>query len=206
MALGPSVMQSRAAPLLFLRIARIAAALAAAALLASAATVVTPHPAAQAQDYADLDPELEQRASSLYAGLMCPQCNGQTISQSHAPVAETMRLLVRERLAAQDSDAEIYAFMVEAFGESVLASPPKSGIALTVWIIPPVGLLAGAIALFFAIRKLREGAERQRGVSGLRGRPVRNSGASPGDMEQYLRLVDSEIADGPSGPSIEQGS
>ena len=80
-----------------------------------------------AQEYVELPPELDARAAALYNGIMCPQCNGQTISQSHAEIAETMRGMVREQLKAGATDDEIYAFMVGAFGQSVLASPPTSG-------------------------------------------------------------------------------
>ena len=144
----------------------------------------------RAQEHVELSPELDARAAALYAGIMCPQCDGQTISQSHAQIAGTMRQMVRERLQTGDSDADIYAFMVLAFGESILASPPTSGVALTVWVVPPIGLLLGAIAVFIVVRRLQRGPEDSAAAA-----------ATPGTdhaLEAYLDLVDSEMQEGPS--------
>ncbi|MDA1175033.1 MAG: cytochrome c-type biogenesis protein CcmH [Chloroflexi bacterium] len=152
--------------------------------------------AVRAQEYVELTPELDARAADLYAGIMCPICNGQTISQSHAAISETMRQMVRERLVAGDTDQQIYDFMTEAFGRDILASPPKSGIGLAVWFVPPVALLLGAFAVTLFVRRLRsaDGLVRQ------------GSGAGPGDLadahggtgdglEPYLQLVDEEMPD-----------
>jgi cytochrome c-type biogenesis protein CcmH len=175
--------------------------LAAAAFAALALFALGPPPNAHAQDYIELDGELEARASSLYVGLMCPQCSGQTISQSHAAIAETMRIMVREGLANGDTDAEIYAFMVGAFGESVLAEPPKSGVTLAVWLIPPIGLALGAMAVFMAIRRLRRngGARWRPAAAGARG------DSPPAGLEGYLRLVDEEMSDGPTNAGSDEG-
>ncbi len=144
-------------------------------------------PTVHAQDYSELPPELEARAQHLYVSIMCPQCNGQTIQQSHAPIATTMRSIIRERLLDDDTDEEIIDRLVEAYGDGVLASPPKRGVALTVWLIPPMALLLGALALFLAVRGLRKGAVAQ-SSTGLAPRQ-----ASAGDLEPYLSMVDDEM-------------
>ncbi len=147
---------------------------------------------AHAQEYIELSPELDARAAALYNGIMCPQCNGQTISQSHAEIAATMRQMVRERLKAGATDDEIYAFMVGAFGQSVLASPPTSGVALAVWVVPPVMLLFGAIAVFFVIRRLKRQPSEATAMA--------TAGEDPGTdggLTAYLDLVDNEMREGP---------
>lgn len=145
---------------------------------------------AHAQEHVELPPELDARAAALYVGIMCPQCDGQTISQSNAQIAATMRQMVRERLRAGDSDDDIYDFMVLAFGESILASPPTSGVALTVWVVPPIGFLLGAIAVIIVVRRLQRDPEDPALAT-----------APPGtehDLDAYLDLVDNEMQEGPT--------
>ena len=93
-------------------------------LLTAAFVEVTAH----AQSYEDLPPELEERAQSLYASLLCPQCAGQTIAQSSAPVASAMRGVIRDQLLAGATDDAIVTALVSAYGEGVLASPPVRGV------------------------------------------------------------------------------
>lgn len=149
-----------------------------------------------AQEYVELTPELDARAADLYAGIMCPICNGQTISQSHAAISETMRQMVRERLVAGDTDAQIYDFMTEAFGRDILASPPKSGIGLAVWFVPPVALLLGAVAVTLFVRRLRSADVLVREGVGVDPGSRTDTGGGTGDeLESYLRLVDEEMPD-----------
>lgn len=137
-----------------------------------------------AQDYVELPPNLDARAARIENGIMCPVCKGETISQSSSQIAATMRQMVRERLLAGDTDQQIYAFMANAFGDDILASPPTSGIGLAVWIIPPVALLAGAIVITLFVRRLRR-------RNALAGAPQVTE--ANGDIDSYLRLVDQEI-------------
>jgi cytochrome c-type biogenesis protein CcmH len=162
------------------------------ALALAAALTASLTPIAHAQDYVELPPELDARAASLYEGIMCPICDGQTISQSHAAIAETMRGMVREQLLSGATDEEVYLFMVRSFDESILAKPPKSGVALGVWVIPPVGVLIGAIAVFFAVRAMRGAASSQRGTA---------PAVPPADAEtaRLLEMVDREMSDGTDG-------
>ena len=146
--------------------------------------------AIHAQEYIELTPELDARAADLYAGIMCPICNGQSISQSHAAIAQTMRQMVRERLAAGDTDKEIYEFMTDAFGRDILASPPTSGIGLAVWIVPPIALILGGFAVTLFVRRLRASAKP--------GSATQTSDAEYGtddELDPYLRLVDVEMED-----------
>jgi cytochrome c-type biogenesis protein CcmH len=143
----------------------------------------------RAQDYTELPPELEARAQHLYVNIMCPICDGQTIQQSHAPIAADMRSIIRERLLANETDQEIVNLMVESYGEGVLASPPKRGFALTVWIIPPLVLLLGAGVVFLVIRGLLRGARAS-------ARPELTQMPSERELEPYLSMVDEEISGG----------
>jgi cytochrome c-type biogenesis protein CcmH len=90
------------------------------------------------------------RAADLEAELVCPVCDT-TLDQSNAPVAQRMKVFIRERIAAGDSEEQIKDALVAEFGAGVLATPPKSGFGLLAWLLPLGAVLAGAIAVGFLI-------------------------------------------------------
>jgi cytochrome c-type biogenesis protein CcmH len=91
------------------------------------------------------------RAADLEAELVCPVCET-TLDQSNAPVAEGMKLFIRERIAAGDTEQEIKDALVAEFGPGVLATPPKSGFGLLAWLLPLAALVAGAVAVGLLVR------------------------------------------------------
>jgi cytochrome c-type biogenesis protein CcmH len=99
------------------------------------------------------DPALETRARNLSAGLRCLVCQNESIDDSNAPLARDLRLLVRERLVAGDSDAQVKAFLVARYGEFVLLSPPFSARTAVLYVGPFLVLLIGGIGLFAAARR-----------------------------------------------------
>ena len=110
---------------------------------------------ASAQTYDELPPELEGRAQRIYSGVMCPQCAGQTIDESNAPIAEAMRTAIRAQLLSGATDDVIMDSLVQSYGEGILASPPTRGFSLVVWLVPPLALALGATAVTLAIRGMR---------------------------------------------------
>lgn len=92
------------------------------------------------------DPALEARARSISAELRCVVCRSESIDDSNAPLARDLRLLVRERLLAGDSDVEVKSYVVDRFGEFVLLRPVMSGANLVLWLSGPAMLMA-ALAL-----------------------------------------------------------
>lgn len=91
------------------------------------------------------------RAADLEAKLVCPVCET-TLDQSNAPVAERMKLFIRERIAAGDSEEQIVDALVAEFGEGVVASPPDGGFGLLAWLLPLVAVAVGAVAVWVAAR------------------------------------------------------
>ena len=89
------------------------------------------------------DPVLEDRARALSEGLRCLVCRNESIDESNADLARDMRLLVRERLVAGDSDEEVIAFLVARYGEYVLLTPTTTGANLVLWLAAPAMLLFG---------------------------------------------------------------
>ncbi len=82
------------------------------------------------------DPVLESRARRLSAELRCMVCQNQSIDDSNAPLARDLRVLVRERLKAGATDAEVRAFLVARYGEFVLLKPPLSTGTVLLWLTP----------------------------------------------------------------------
>ncbi|GAB4516506.1 MAG: cytochrome c-type biogenesis protein CcmH [Roseibium sp.] len=101
------------------------------------------------------DPALEARARNLSAGLRCMVCQNQSIDDSDAPLAKDLRVLVRERLVAGDSDSEVIDYLVSRYGEFVLLKPRFSWHTLVLWAAGPLALFAGILALGAALRKRR---------------------------------------------------
>ena len=100
------------------------------------------------------DPVLEARARTISHDIRCPVCQGETIDDSNAPIARDLRIIIRERLVAGDSDAEVVDFIVDRFGEGVLFNPPAKGVNLVLWLAGPALLLVGiAVALMAGRRR-----------------------------------------------------
>jgi cytochrome c-type biogenesis protein CcmH len=100
------------------------------------------------------DPALEARARRLSQELRCVVCQNQSIDDSNAPLAHDLRVLVRERLAAGDTDAQVLAFVEARYGEFVLLRPRLKPQTLLLWLTPFI-LLAGAVAFLVRARSRR---------------------------------------------------
>ena len=122
-----------------------------ASLLAFALSLGSPAWAVQPDEILP-DPVLEQRARDISDGLRCLVCRNESIDESNADLARDMRLLVRERLVAGDSNEQVVAFIVERYGEYVLLRPTTQGTNLLLWIAAPTLFL---IALGSAVVYLR---------------------------------------------------
>ncbi len=123
--------------------------LAAGVAIASPAFAVTP-------DEILKDPVLETRARSLSAELRCLVCQNQSIDESDAPLAHDIRVLLRERLSAGDSDAAVMAFLVARYGEFILLKPPFALNTVLLWGTPVAVLAIGAGVIVLILRRRRE--------------------------------------------------
>ena len=104
------------------------------------------------------DPAREARARDLSRELRCMVCQNQSIDDSEAPLARDLRLLVRERIAAGDSDAQVMDFLVARYGEFVLLKPRLKSHTLLLWLLPPFALLGGGLALWMHGRRRTKAA------------------------------------------------
>jgi cytochrome c-type biogenesis protein CcmH len=96
------------------------------------------------------DPVLEARARTISAGLRCLVCQNQSIDDSDAPVAKDLRILIREQLQQNHSDADVVEFVVARYGEYVLLKPRLKPGTYILWATPFLLLVAG---LVFAFRR-----------------------------------------------------
>lgn len=129
-------------------------------LLLALALIAAALPAARAlaPDEVLDDPVLEQRARELSAELRCMVCQNQSIDDSDAPLAKDLRVLVRERLVAGDTNAEVIDFLVARYGEFVLLKPRLTLQTVALWGLAPLALAIGLLVLFLGARRRRGGA------------------------------------------------
>jgi len=123
------------------------------------------------------DPALEARARKLSQELRCLVCQNQDIDDSAAPLAHDLRVLVRERLKAGDSDQQVLNFLVARYGEFVLLKPRFELHTLLLWGLPPLALIGGTIGMFVAMRRRKS-------------HEVESPALSPAEERRLATLVD----------------
>ena len=127
-------------------------------ILAFAAAVMIGPPAHAVQpDEIMDDPVKEARARDLSRELRCMVCQNQSIDDSDAPLARDLRLLVRERISAGDTDSQVIDFLVARYGEFVLLKPGLNPRTALLWLLPPLALMGGGLALWAYSRRRQEG-------------------------------------------------
>ena len=101
------------------------------------------------------DPALEARARTISKSLRCLVCQNQSIDDSNADLAKDLRLLVRERLVAGDTDAEAIGYIVARYGDYVLLNPPFRPRTVVLWAGPPAIFILGVLTLVIYFRRRR---------------------------------------------------
>jgi len=130
------------------------------------------------------DPALEARARAISADLRCLVCQNQSIDDSNADLARDLRLLVRERLKAGDSDEQVVAFVVARYGDFVLLDPPFRATTVLLWGGPALLFAGGLTAIMMWFRRRRPDAD-----------------AAPLSQDEERRLQSLLGGDGSGGPS-----
>jgi cytochrome c-type biogenesis protein CcmH len=125
------------------------------ALLLALAVLIGTQALAVSPDEMLADPVLEQRARDISAELRCLVCQNQSIDDSDADLAKDLRVLVRERLVAGDSDEAVRQFLVDRYGEFVLLNPRVNNHTILLWAAAPLLLLVGLGTLWFMGRRRR---------------------------------------------------
>lgn len=106
----------------------------------------------------DRDPATaDERARRIGDSVMCPACNGETVTGSQAPVAVNIRRQIQSRVADGQTDQEIRDSLAASYGDRVILNPPRSGIAGLVWVLPVAALVAAVAGLVVAFRRWGSG-------------------------------------------------
>jgi len=100
----------------------------------------------------------EDRVTALSETIRCPTCRSQSVAESEAPVAREIRADIADRIEAGESDDDIRDYLVSRYGQEVLLTPPASGVAGLVWVIPVVAVVAAGAALVAVFRRWRSTA------------------------------------------------
>ncbi len=127
---------------------RLAAALLALTLALGAAPAFAVQP-----DELMQDPALEARARALSAELRCMVCQNQSIDDSDAPLARDIRILIRQRIGAGESNDAVRSYLVSRYGDFILLKPPLKPETLLLWLSAPLTLSAGLAAVLLARRR-----------------------------------------------------
>jgi cytochrome c-type biogenesis protein CcmH len=153
-----------------------------AALVAALILLGSPSAYAVQPDEIMADPAKEARARELSKELRCMVCQNQSIDDSDAPLAKDLRILVRERIAAGDNNNQVIDYLVARYGEFVLLNPRFKLHTLLLWLVMPVVLLGGVIALW------RNSRKRQLVVTGAEAAAP----LSADERARLARLIDTE--------------
>jgi len=127
------------------------------ALLLLAALMVSSQAWAVEPDEMLSNPALEARARAISKQLRCMVCQNESIDESQAPLARDLRVLVRQRIMAGDSDTQIINFLVSRYGEFILLKPPLSWHTLALWGAPPALLILGILMIVVVERRRATG-------------------------------------------------
>ena len=101
------------------------------------------------------DPVLEERARAISAEVRCVVCQNEPIDSSNAGVARDLRMIIRERLVAGDTDAEVFQFLVDRYGAFVLFNPPWKPSTYALWLGPFVILALGFLSVVIVLARKR---------------------------------------------------
>lgn len=130
------------------------------------------------------DPLLEKRARALSVNIRCLVCQNQSIDDSNADLARDLRILVRERLIAGDSDTEVLDYLISRYGDFVMLKPPFKGSTFILWLGPLFVFVLAVIGLVIYFRRRQ---------TELANTSDSSSRLSSEEREQLNRLLDREI-------------
>ncbi|MCP4328953.1 MAG: cytochrome c-type biogenesis protein CcmH [Alphaproteobacteria bacterium] len=133
------------------------------------------------------DPVLETRARDISKNLRCLVCQNQSIDDSDAPLARDLRIIVRERLQAGDSDGDVIGFVTDRYGDFVLLRPPVKPTTYLLWFGPLALLLCGIVLIAAMARKRRLGA-------------AATASLSEAERQRLAALLDDDEKGGRAGP------
>ncbi len=97
--------------------------------------------------------EVDLRAQRIASKLRCPVCQNESVADSPSELSAQMRTLIRDKLAAGETDDQIIRYFVSRYGEWILLEPPRQGVLWFVWLAPAVALLGGGVLVIAYLRR-----------------------------------------------------
>jgi len=107
--------------------------------------------------FAQSEPSPEERAQNLAETIRCPSCKSQSVASSDTPSSQGVRLLIKERIAAGDSDEQIRDFVASRYSREILLDPSGSGVGTVVWALPVIVVIVALAGLVYRFRDYRPG-------------------------------------------------
>ena len=137
---------------------------------------------------------LDDQVREVARGLRCPVCENVSTADSQSELAVQMRLVIRDQLERGQTRAQITAYFLERYGESVLFEPPKRGFSLLAWVVTPAGLLVGALVVGRMLVVRRRPADAPSTAPDGSG-AVAATESPRGDLETYRARVRAHLAE-----------
>lgn len=146
------------------------------------------------------DPELEARARVISKDIRCMVCQNQSIDDSNAELAQDLRVIVRERLVAGDSNEEVKQFLVDRYGDYVLMTPPMRLGTMLLWVGPFLLVALGGVLIFFWYRnRLSSAPLATAGAADIQGGA---DGLSAAERQRLRELLGEDGGGGPDGGGV----
>jgi cytochrome c-type biogenesis protein CcmH len=134
---------------------------------------------------------LDLRVQNVAAQLKCPVCQGESVADSQATIAQQMRQVIREQLQSGKSEQEVVQYFVRSYGDQIVWLPLWQGFSLLAWLVPIAFLLGGAVLVCIVLREWRTGIA----VASVNGRVSEDRLPLDADLEQYRAQLEAELAE-----------
>jgi len=135
---------------------------------------------------------LDQRVQNVASQLKCPVCQGESIADSQATIAQQMRQVIREQLQTGKSEQDVVQYFVRSYGDQIVWLPLWQGFSLLAWLVPIAFLLGGVGLVFIVLREWRAGVA----VTGTnKAVHHENDIVLDADLEQYRAQLEAELAE-----------
>ena len=134
---------------------------------------------------------LDQRVQNVASQLKCPVCQGESVADSQATIAQQMRQVIREQLQSGKSEQDVVQYFIRSYGDQIVWLPPWQGFSLLVWLVPIVFLLGGAALVYIVLHEWRSSGtvtEKTESVS-------KDEISLDADLEQYRAQLEAELAE-----------
>jgi cytochrome c-type biogenesis protein CcmH len=138
---------------------------------------------------------LDQRVQDVASQLRCPVCQGESVADSQATIAQQMRQVIHEQLQSGKSEQDVVQYFIRSYGDQIVWLPPWQGFSLLAWLVPMAFLLGGAVLVFIVLREWRVGRVGITASGANKTVHHKNEVVLDADLEQYRAQLEAELAE-----------